>query len=173
MNNKVIGIHKEGVINNFNKGSFLNYPIKDFISLHFNINNNEMIENNNEANEMLLKELNERYKLNIENTDIKILNLRWKEMGNEGLKDLCKIEFRELKEINLHKNNISNIEALIKAKFDKLEILNLGQNDIEDIKALEKVNFKELKELYLYSNNISDITVFEKNIFDKLEILYL
>ena len=30
-NNKIIGIHKEGHKNNYNRGTFLNYPIKLFI----------------------------------------------------------------------------------------------------------------------------------------------
>ena len=34
INNKVIGIHKEGYNNKYNKGLFLNYPIKKF-SNHF------------------------------------------------------------------------------------------------------------------------------------------
>ena len=32
MNNKLIGIHKEGIKNKYNKGLFLNYPIKEFIN---------------------------------------------------------------------------------------------------------------------------------------------
>ena len=41
INNKLIGIHKEGNYNNKNKGLFLNYPIKEFIQ-----------------NEILLKKIN-------------------------------------------------------------------------------------------------------------------
>ena len=169
LNNKVIGLHKEGYVTNFNGGTFLNYPIKDFIQKNFNNN----IKVNNDMNEKLLKEFNKKYNVIIKDDKIEILNLRWKEIGNEGLRDLCKIEFKELKEINLHKNKISDIEVLKNAKFVKLEILNLGQNSISDISILEQVNFKELKELYLYANNIANIEVFEKAKFDKLEVLYL
>ena len=38
-NNKVFGIHKKGC-NNLNKGTFLNFPIKEFINLNHNNNNN-------------------------------------------------------------------------------------------------------------------------------------
>ena len=169
LNNKVIGLHKEGYDTNFNGGTFLNYPIKDFIQKNFNNNNKD----NDDMNEKLLKEFNKKYNVNIKDDKIEILNLRWKEIGNEGLRDLCQIEFKELKEINLHKNKISDIEVLKNAKFVKLEILNLGQNSISDISILEQVNFKELKELYLYANNIANIEVFEKAKFDKLEVLYL
>ena len=39
LNNKVFGIHKKGC-NNLNKGTFLNFPIKEFINLNHNNNNN-------------------------------------------------------------------------------------------------------------------------------------
>jgi len=38
INNKLIGIHKEGYNNKKNKGTFLNYPIKEFIRI-FSIKN--------------------------------------------------------------------------------------------------------------------------------------
>ena len=42
INNKLIGIHKEGYNNKLNKGLFLNYPIKEFIEL-YSKNNNELL----------------------------------------------------------------------------------------------------------------------------------
>ena len=40
--NKVIGIHKEGTyFNKLNKGTFLNYPIKDFIQINYQNNKNK------------------------------------------------------------------------------------------------------------------------------------
>ena len=88
INNKIIGIHKEGNYNNTNKGLFLNYPIKEFI------------------NEILLKKFNNKYKLNIKNTKINELNLNNYNIGNEGLNELSKIDFKELKELGLRNNNI-------------------------------------------------------------------
>ena len=35
MNNKLIGIHKEGLYDNLNKGIFVDYPIKEFIHLNY------------------------------------------------------------------------------------------------------------------------------------------
>ena len=40
-NNKVIGIHKRGVENKYNKGTFLNFPINEFIQQNFNNENNQ------------------------------------------------------------------------------------------------------------------------------------
>ena len=74
-------------------------------------------------NYIRLKEFNKKYNTNIEVIDIKQLNLEDKYIGNEELKILFKIQFKELKELNLSSNNIS------------------------DINILEKVNFKELREL--------------------------
>ena len=49
LNNKVIGIHKEAYSNKYNKGTFLNYPIKEFIKLNNNKRENKK-ENKNKLN---------------------------------------------------------------------------------------------------------------------------
>ena len=160
-NNKIIGIHKQGSIKrNVNYGSFLNNAIKEFIQ-------------QNQNSEILLQQFNKKYKTNIKDLKINKLDLRWKSLGNEGFKDLCKIEFKELKELILNNNNIIDIKALGEVKYKKLEILDLSQNKISDINIFDKVQFKELKQLYLGYNNISDIKVFERVDFDDLETLNL
>ena len=160
-NNKVIGVHHSGLMKfNLGQGTLLNYPIKDFIKM-------------NKSNEQLLNEFNKKYNLKIKDAKIDKLDLRWKKLGNNGFEDLCQIEFKELKELILNNNNISDINPLGKAKFDKLEILDLSQNKISDIDIFERVNFKEMKQLYLGYNNISDIKIFEKVNFEKLEVLLL
>ena len=68
-----------------------------------------------ENNDFLLKEFNKKYNLNIKNTKVDLLNLNRKKIGNEGLKDLWKIELRELKDLLLYDNNISDLSSLIKA----------------------------------------------------------
>ena len=122
---------------------------------------------------LLLQEFNIKYKLNITDTNITKLDLGWRLIGYEKFKDLCKIEFKELKGLYLEHNNLSDIKVLEKAKFEKLEILDLGSNEISDINILEKVNIKELKELYLEHNNISDINVLSNVDFEKLKQLNL
>ena len=79
-----------------------------------------------------LKEFNNKYNINIEDIDIKELNLSNRYVGNEDLKDLVKINFNKLEELDLRFNNIS------------------------DINILEKVNFKKLKKLYLNKNPINE-----------------
>ena len=159
INNKLIGIHKEGYINRYNKGTFLNYPIKEYIQLYYK--------------NKYLEEFNTKYELNIKDTNITELNLGLKNIGDEGLKNLCKIKFKQLTELYLYNNNISDIKVLEKVKFDNLEILDLRSNKISDINTLEKVNFQELKELDLNENKISDIKVLEKVNFKELKKLNL
>ena len=96
-----------------------------------------------------LKEFNQKYNLKIKDIDISILDLSGKRFGNEVIEEIINLRFKELKELNLRVNNISDIKALVKVKFKKLEILDLSENEISDINILDKVNFKELKELYL------------------------
>ena len=71
-----------------------------------------------------LKDFNDKYETNIEDIDIKELNLNKEYIGNEGLKDY-----------------------LIEIKFKQLNKLDFSYNEISDINILEKINFKELKEL--------------------------
>ena len=160
--NKVMGIHHSGISKkNIAQGTLLNEPIKDFIKHKL------------KKPEFTLKDFNKKYNLNIKDINVDKIDLRWKKLGNEGLVDLCKIKFNELKELILNNNNISDIKPLEKVKFEKLEILDLSQNKISDISILKNVSFKGLKQLYLGYNNISDIKVFGKNIFQNLETLSL
>ena len=175
--NKVIGIHIGNAKDkNFNKGSFLNDAIKEYIEVFNKTKNNENINENTIIDEKeqkeLLKQFNKKYNTKIQKHST-IIELSTKQIGNEGFKILCNIEFKELKNLYLFKNNISDIQALEKAKFDKLEVLNLSTNNISDISVLSKVNFFNLKELNLGANKISDITVLEKVFFNKLEKLSL
>ena len=161
INNIIIGIHKEGNYNNkqYNKGLFLNYPVKEFIQEF-------------KQNKILLKNFINKYKLNIDDNENALI-LNNFNIGNEGLNELSNINFKELKFLVLEINNISDIKVLEKAKYEKLEELYLGRNKILDINILEKVNFKELKQLYLNNNNISDIKVLDKVNFKELKKLYL
>ena len=110
----------------------------------------------------LIKELNQKFNLKIKDIDIELWDIQDKNLENEIFKYFNKIEFYELREINLNENKISNLNDLEKAKLKKLETLSLRKNEISDINVLEKVNLKNLKQLYLDHNNISDITILKK-----------
>ena len=145
----------------------------------------------------LLDELNQKLDLDIKDIDTARLNLDTNKFDDEILEYFYKINFNELKELDLkikrisdlkilekikfenleklllNDNNLTDINILAKLNFKKLKALYLKSNSITDINLLEKVNFKGLKELYLNSNKISDIKVLERVNFGKLEILYL
>ena len=110
--NKVIGIHEDTNHNHINIGGFLSNPIKEFIKSHFNIRSeiNEIID----EDETHLKEFKDKYNLNIKDTKVNDLELKWKGLGNEGLKDLCTIKFKNLKRLNVLGNYISDINILEK-----------------------------------------------------------
>ena len=115
------------------------------ILIRLNINKEQF------ENYIILEEFNKKYNTNIEDIDIKQLNLRYKYIGNEGIKILFKIEFKELKE------------------------LNLSHNEISDINIFEKVNFKELNKLDLSGNNFSknENNLIINNLKFKIKNLYV
>ena len=97
----------------------------------------------------LLKEINEKLMLNIKDIDINYLDLSEKKLNDNALEYFDKIEFENLKVINLSNNKIKDIKSFIKYKLDKLD---LSQNMISDISSLNNYNFEDLKELYLNNN---------------------
>ena len=189
LNNKIIGIHRQGLGNNANKGIFLNYPIKEFIEMNFPNYN--------------LIEFNKKYRTQIDNLSIEKLNLETHLIDDKGFAHLTSIKFSNLKELSISKMNATNIKSLERMKLDKLEVLkifpnrysdfkinydisilsnmdlknlknlNLTGGGISDINVLEKVNFEKLEKLILFDNKISDINVLEKVNFKELKELDL
>ena len=60
-------------------------------------------------------------------------------------KFLERVEFKELQQLNLSDNKISDIKILGKVNFKELQQLDLSYNKISNINILEKVNLKELQ----------------------------
>ncbi len=89
------------------------------------------------------KEL-EEYNVNFEKIELK----------NKNLEEInCISEYKNVKELDLRWNRISDLRPL--EKLEKLEVLKINFNQIEDITPL--LNLKNLKELWLHNNNIKDI----------------
>ena len=97
----------------------------------------------------LLKEFNQKFNLEIEDTDVEALNLCDKNIDNIGLEYLIKIGFKKLKLLNLGinedsenrkiiKKNYIDINILQKFKFENLEQLSLSDNLIDEIKIYLK-----------------------------------
>ena len=108
---------------------------------------------------IFLKEYNDKYKRNIEDIDIKRLDLHRSNIGNEELRDLFKINFKKLYYLNLGDNAISDINILENVDFKGLKILRLNSNKLSDINILEKVKYENLEELDLSHNEILDINI--------------
>ena len=64
------------------------------------------------------------------------------------------VKFKEIQELYLNNNKITNIEVLAKVQFQQLKILNLNTNLISDINILEKVKLPMLNTLELMDNII-------------------
>ena len=103
----------------------------------------------------LLKDFRLELDLDIYGVDIEKLDLRKKISQNDKLNWLIKINFKDLKELNLSNNKISDISVLEKANFKKLKYLNLNLDEITDINILKKIEFTLLSKLYLYHNQIT------------------
>ena len=122
----------------------------------------------------LLKQLNKKYNLSIEDIDIITLNLTKRKLDDNFFNSINDIGFNNLKELNIIGGMLSNIDFLVNPKFQRLEKLVINKNNyLKNINALEKVDFKDLKELNLKDNIISNINVLESVKFEKLEILNL
>ena len=122
---------------------------------------------------LTLHEFNKKYNTNIEDIDIKELDLSQNNIGNEGLKFLCEIKFTHLIKLNLCYNLKKNENKNIDIVNYILSNMNKTSDKISDINVLEKINLNNLKELYLSHNNISDINVLQTVNFDNINIINL
>ena len=121
----------------------------------------------------ILQEFNKKYNTNIEDIDLREINLNYCSINNGGLKYFKRIVFKELNKLILSDNKISSINIFEKVDLKKLKKLNLSKNKISDINSLKNINFKELNLLDLSENKISDINILEKVNFEELKILNL
>ena len=154
-NNKIIGIHKEGHKNNYNRGTFLNYPIKLFIE--------QNIDKFNELNKRLNNEINNKefpYKINNE------INNKFKISDNYYFSSIDKVNFEE-KPINIKEKNeqISDNSEL-----DTITMIyNVRALKEENKKKKNKKDLQIFGEKFVYNNKPSIFLFFSK---DNLKIIY-
>ena len=67
-----------------------------------------------------------------------------------------RVDFKQLQQLDLSVNKISDIKVLEHVDFKQLQQLDLSYNKISDIKVLEHVDFKQLQQLNLRGNKISE-----------------
>ena len=140
--NKIIGIHKKGCQGEYNFGTFLNYPIKDFIKQHFNkVEDNKQKNKGNEIKyEFATLPPEEKQKLIQEkkekNISLLILlnNIFFK---NQTLTEINfeKIDDKSLeilkKEYNKHINEEKNFVPLYVTNYIQANVLKIFEKNIK------------------------------------------
>ena len=121
INNKVIGIHKEGKDQNFNLGAFLNFPIKEFIDQNYTNIKRTINEKNDNTN--LSKESN---KVINKKDETNAINLKKTlDLINQQKKILSDLSESILKENNQSKKRRLNLKKRIQI------LLNLKRNSLK------------------------------------------
>ena len=142
---------KNSILDDYN-----NFSIDDD---NFEIKMKRLIKSADNNKQKLFDIFNNLYRTNIKEDDKKI-NLRYKKIGDLGLKLLCRLQLKNLEKLILINNDIENIDDLKYLNCPKLKVLNLGYNKIEKIDVFNEVNFS-LTELDLIYNRINDINIFK------------
>ena len=182
-NNKVFGIHKKSSVkSNFNKGTFLNIPIKEFIMQSFNIKLSEP----KPKKEIVQREVKEDKKINKikEVKEDKDINKIKEDKVDKELKSMTLKEFNEkfnldckpdIFDLNLGGRKCGNdiLEIIANLQLNNLRNLCLTSNKISNIDMLSKFQCQKLEKFILTSNYISDISVFQYVKFPQLKILFL
>ena len=160
--------HPSNYYNSINISNIANSIIKD------DKKNIILLEKINQLEKKILDILNVKLGVELKGDEIAI-NLNNKNVGNIELNLLSEVGFKNLKEINLSKNNISDIEPIKNFKTTHLQKIDLSSNKIKDINTLKTVldNNKDIQSIKLNNNLIKDITIFKDNKFSQLKEINL
>ena len=88
-------------------------------------------------------------------------------LSKQNIKDLSSfngLELKNLKNLILNDNFITNIDPLLKCNFENLENFQLQNNQLnyKSLEHLDQINFTNIKFINLYINKIESIKIFEK-----------
>ena len=128
------------------------------------------LEKSHKAQQEALAKLNEDFQIDFEGNELK-LSLRGRKLGDIGFQLLSKIQFIDLKDIDVSNNSISNISDLNNMVLPHLEFINMSENKITDVEPIAKLDSKNLKEIFLQDNRIKDFRPFLRSNFPALERL--
>lgn len=128
------------------------------------------LEKSHKAQQEALAKLNEDFQIDFEGNELK-LSLRGRKLGDIGFQLLSKIQFTDLKDIDVSNNSISNISDLNNMVLPHLEFINMSENKITDVEPIAKLDSKNLKEIFLQDNRIKDFSPFLRSNFPSLERL--
>ena len=157
LKNKLIGIHKETDNNNKNKGTFLNFPIKEFIKIYYN-----EYKNNKTNNKNIIDDGIEDIKNEILNED----NKKYNKNDSSFLKN----EIDKFSNCNNKFNNNPSIfiddkdKLILKESYNNNFLLNKKSNDINEI-GKNNINKKEneiLNKLGITNNQIEELNLSKK-----------
>lgn len=122
---------------------------------------------------LLIKHFNDKFKVNLTGEELE-LNLTGKKIGNLGVEMLARINFTNLENLNLSRNEISNVQTIKNFKMPKIKKLDLSYNNIIDmfplIEAIEKM--PRLVNLKLNDNLLEDVSPIKEGGFANLQILF-
>ena len=91
-------------------------------------------------------------------------------LRDKGFELLSKIRFKNLIELNLANNGITNVTPLDNMLLPHLEMINLSNNKIIKIKSVADLQSTYLCEIYLQNNEIEDLGPFLNSRFDYLKM---
>lgn len=117
-----------------------------------------------------IEEFNKKFKMSLKGNEEEL------SLQNIGLKDsdfrlLSKINFSNLKDLNLSYNQIKDISSIKNLETSNLKYLNFNHNNIEDIGVLESLNLTSLIELQLQNNNLKSVSSLLNSEMPSLKLL--
>ena len=182
-NNKLFGIHKKSSTkNNYNKGTFLNMPIKGFLMQNFNIKFSSSISKNMVVQNEIKKinEIKEIKKIN-EIKEIKEVN---KIEEVRELKSMSLDEFNERYHLKVDSNSLNleldsrklgndMLEIVYNLHLNNLKNIRFNYNNFSNIDILSKYQCYSLEILKLGHNKITNISVLQYVKFPDLKKLFL
>ena len=140
----------------------------------------ELIEDNEENEKTALNNLKTEFGIDLEKhyqkKDLRLLLKgleKYKKLDDIGFQYISEIRFKNLIEINLANNKITNLDYLNRMLLPHLEIINFSYNKIANIEPVANLFSKNLLEIYLHYNQIEDLKPFENPKFpiQSLEII--
>ena len=131
----------------------------------------ELIEDNEENEKTALNNLKTEFGIDLEKhyqkKDLRLLlkglktEDKYKKLDDRGFQYISEIRFKNLIEINLANNKITNLDYLNRMLLPHLEIINFSYNKIANIEPIANLFSKNLFEIYLHYNQIEDLKPFE------------
>ena len=121
-----------------------------------------------------IKKLKDQYNITI-NNEIEEIKLKGEKkpkksiwLKNKGFKLISQIRFKNLIELNLARNGITQAKYLDNMLLPYLEHLDLSYNQIDDVKPVANLKSKNLRLIFLQNNKIEKLSPFK--FFDDKQI---